>query len=101
MMVAGIGIGIVYQLFAALRKVFESVVFAVCSDIVFWFVAAFVCIFCLVTFNNAQVRAYAVLGFGAGAYLYTQTVGKLFRFLYRRIVLAYNNGNKIIQKIFK
>ena len=82
----GVGIGIVYDLFRAVRIMFRhknAVVFA--EDIVFCALAGFA-VFTFVTGLTGKLRVFTVVGMAAGFVLEHFSVGNLAMFVFRKLM---------------
>ena len=82
----GVGIGIVYDMFRAVRIMFrhnKAVVFA--EDIVFCALAGFA-VFTFVTGLTGKLRVFTVVGMAAGFVLEHFSVGNISMFLFRKLV---------------
>ena len=71
MMVAGLLVGLVYDLLAALRRLLpRGTLLSLCADLAFGLMSALVLGGALTFANYGQMRLFAFLGAGAGAALY-------------------------------
>ena len=98
MMAAGLLVGLVYDLLAALRRLLRAgPLLSLCADLAFGLAAALVLGGALTFANYGQMRLFAFLGAGAGAALYALGPHRLgrgllhgfvrkFRRIWRRIV---------------
>ena len=98
MMVAGLLVGLVYDLLAALRRLLcAGPLLSLCADLAFGLAAALVLGGALTFANYGQARLFAFLGAGAGIALYALGPHRLgrgllhgfvrkFRRIWRRIV---------------
>ena len=98
MMVAGLLVGLVYDLLAALRRLLRAgTLLSLCADLAFGLMSALVLSGALTFANYGQMRLFAFLGAGAGAALYALGPHRLgrgllhgfvrkFRRIWRRIV---------------
>lgn len=98
MMAAGLLVGLVYDLLAALRRLLRAgTLLSLCADLSFGLMSALVLGGALTFANYGQMRLFAFLGAGAGAALYALGPHRLgrgllhgfvrkFRRIWRRIV---------------
>ena len=87
MMVAGLLVGLVYDLLAALRRLLRAgTLLSLCADLAFGMMSALVLGGALTFANYGQMRLFAFLGAGAGAALYALGLHRLGRGLLRAIV---------------
>ena len=87
MMVAGLLVGLVYDLLAALRRLLRAgTLLSLCADLAFGLMSALVLGGALTFANYGQMRLFAFLGAGSGAALYALGPHRLGRRLLRAIV---------------
>ena len=98
----GIGLGILFDFFRALRKTFKTSDFITyIEDIIYWILAGIIILYNIWFFNDGEIRIYMILGILIGAMIYTLTLSIIF------IKVNYFIMNKIkviltfISKIFK
>lgn len=70
-MVNGVLIGLLFDFFRIVRKVFNTNDFVTyIEDILFWILAGFSMLYSIFVFNNGQLRLYMFLGIILGAFIY-------------------------------
>ncbi len=99
MMVAGLLVGLVYDLLAALRRLLRAgTLLSLCADLAFGLMSALVLGGALTFANYGQMRLFAFLGAGAGAALYALGPHRLGRGLLRAIVRKFRRIWRCIVK---
>lgn len=98
----GFIMGIFYDFFRLIRKLFEHTNIAVyIEDIIFWVISTFICFYILLHKNNLEFRFYLILGIFLGiifyfyfiSYYFLNFILKLLNFLLKPI--------KFVMKIFE
>ena len=86
----GIGLGVLFDFFRALRKTFKTPdLVTYLEDIIYWILAGIIVLYNIWFFNDGEIRIYMILGILIGAVIYTLTLSKI------KIILTF------ISKIFK
>ncbi len=75
-MMLGICLGFVYEILRMIRKLLELTIVTVICDIIFFIISAFAVFLLSETLGN-YVRLYTVIGYGAGVFVYINTLGRL------------------------
>lgn len=95
----GILIGLFFDFFRILRKVFKTTNFITyIEDIIFWLISGSLFLFNAFYFNNGQIRMFMILGIGIGLIFYILTVSK---FIIKINVKILGFFKKIIYKILR
>ena len=77
--VAGIILGIIFDVFRIIRKEFKTPDFMTyIEDIIFWLISGIILLFCIFTFNNGELRLYLFISIILGNILYMLTLSKYF-----------------------
>lgn len=82
-MLAG-GLFEVFRLFRALVR--GGVILVAIQDILYWLIVSFGMYSFFLVFTEGAVRGYVILGAGLGLLVYLGSVGRLFSFLYRKVI---------------
>lgn len=114
--VNGILIGLLFDFFRILRKVFKTNDFVTyIEDILFWLLTGFIILYSIFVFNNGEIRLYLFLGIILGIILYILFVSsyvikvnvciinsmkKTIGFICGIILIPLKGLFKIIKKIF-
>ncbi|MHB1314023.1 MAG: spore cortex biosynthesis protein YabQ [Christensenellales bacterium] len=81
----GLIIGAVYDVLSAIRKILnKSKWVGALLDLAFCIFAAFIILAVLFRVASGQIRAFSLLGFGAGVFLYMLGIRRLLRAIGRR-----------------
>jgi spore cortex biosynthesis protein YabQ len=97
----GILIGILYDIYRAIkgRKKSERLITSL-WDILFLFSVFFVVIWAVFSSSYGDIRAYVIIGFLVGFYLYEKLLGRiavgLFHFLFRSITSFFKKTNSVL-----
>lgn len=69
--VCGIIIGVVFDFFRILRKVFKTTnMFTYIEDFLFWMITGAIILYSIFLFNNGEIRLFMFLAIGIGVVLY-------------------------------
>ena len=75
----GIGLGILFDFFRALRKTFKTADFITyIEDIIYWILAGIIVLYNIWFFNDGEIRIYMILGILIGTVIYTLTLSPIF-----------------------
>lgn len=75
----GFLIGILFDIFRILRKVFKTTDFITyIEDFLFWLLTAFTIIFSIFKFNNGNLRGFIIIGIFIGISIYLLLFSKIF-----------------------
>lgn len=73
----GMIIGIIFDLFRALRKTFKTPdIITYIEDAFFWIIAGIISIFFIFAFNQGEIRSYTILGIIFGVTIYILVFSK-------------------------
>ncbi len=69
--IVGVIIGLVFDFFRILRKVFKTAdIITYIEDIIFWILTGFIVLYSVFTFNNGEIRIFMFLGILLGVIIY-------------------------------
>ena len=89
----GIGLGVLFDFFRALRKTFKTPdLVTYLEDIIYWILAGIIVLYNVWFFNDGEIRIYMILGILIGAVIYTLTLSTIF------IKINYFIMSKIVNK---
>ena len=75
----GIGLGVLFDFFRALRKTFKTPdLVTYLEDIIYWILAGIIVLYNIWFFNDGEIRIYMILGILIGAVIYTLTLSTIF-----------------------
>ena len=75
----GIGLGVLFDFFRALRKTFKTPdLVTYLEDIIYWILAGIIVLYNVWFFNDGEIRIYMILGILIGAVIYTLTLSTIF-----------------------
>ena len=97
----GILIGVLYDIYRVVKRKKKSErLITSLWDLLFLFSVFFVIIWAIFSSSYGDIRAYVLVGFLVGFYLYEKLLGRivvgLFRFLYRNLISFLNKTNCLI-----
>lgn len=102
-MLLGICFGTVYEALRIVRKLLDITAVTFVCDIIFFVVSAFA-VFLLSESLGNYVRIYTVIGYGAGIFVYINTVGRIFNhvesFIFGAIRRFFSTIGRFLRKIF-
>ncbi len=112
----GILIGLLFDFFRILRKIFKTNnIITYIEDIIFWILTGILILYSIYYFNNGEIRLYMFLGIILGflSYIFTiskyiisffvyisKFIKKIINFIFSLIFIPFKFINKIIKKIF-
>lgn len=89
-LIIGFFIGILFDLFRALRRVIKtSEIITIIEDIVFMAISGIIIINSLIILNNGQIRFYILLAILFGTSFYMLTISKIFIIIFQNIILFF------------
>lgn len=99
----GMAIGILFDIFRALRKNFNtSDILISIQDILFWIITGFMILYNIWYFNDGEIRIFMFLGIILGVLIYILTLSSIiFQLLYKILTIAKSILIKPIQAIIK
>lgn len=98
----GIGLGILFDFFRALRKTFKTPDFVTyIEDIIYWILAGIIVLYNIWFFNDGEIRIYMILGILIGAMIYTLTLSSIFIKINHFVMSKIKIILTFIYKIFK
>ena len=104
----GIGLGVLFDFFRALRKTFKTPdLVTYLEDIIYWILAGIIVLYNVWFFNDGEIRIYMILGILIGAVIYTLTLSTIFikinYFIMSKIkiILTIRKGHGILIKLFR
>ena len=96
---AGILIGLLFDIFRILRKSFRtSDLITLLEDILFWLLAATLFAYTVFKFNNGEIRSYVFLGMALGLTVYLLLFSKIFIKVNVKII---DFLKKVVHTLFK
>lgn len=84
-LIAGLAIGVLYDVLSLLRFPFRSVLVDAFFDALFYLLALCVSAVALLYLHDGRIRLYALFAIFLGAYLYLRLPSHLFRAIARRL----------------
>lgn len=86
----GLAIGILFDIFRALRKNFNtSDILISIQDILFWIITGFMVLYNIWYFNDGEIRIFMFLGIILGVLIYILTLSSIiFQLLYKILTIA-------------
>ncbi len=84
-LIAGLAIGVLYDVLTLLRCPFRSVLVDALFDALFYLLALCVSALALLYLHDGRIRLYALFSIGLGAYLYLRLPSQLLRAVARRL----------------
>ena len=98
----GIGLGVLFDFFRALRKTFKTPdLVTYLEDIIYWILAGIIVLYNIWFFNDGEIRIYMILGILIGAVIYTLTLSTIFIKINYFIMSKIKIILTFISKIFK
>ncbi len=98
----GIGLGVLFDFFRALRKTFKTPdLVTYLEDIIYWILAGIIVLYNIWFFNDGEIRIYMILGILIGAVIYTLTLSTIFIKVNYFIMSKIKIILTFISKIFK
>ncbi len=99
----GMAIGILFDIFRALRKNFNtSNILISIQDILFWIITGFMILYNIWYFNDGEIRIFMFLGIILGVLIYILTLSNIiFQLLYKILTIAKSILIKPIQAIIR
>ena len=90
--VLGIVIGIIFDIFRILRKLFKTPdLITYLEDIIFWIIAGLLLIFVIFKFSSGEIRIYNIIGLVIGSIFYIIVISKYFININVKIILVLKN----------
>ena len=75
----GIGLGVLFDFFRALRKTFKTPdLITYLEDLIYWMLAGIIILYNIWFFNDGEIRIYMILGILIGSLIYTLTLSIIF-----------------------
>ncbi len=75
----GIILGIIFDFFRVLRKIFKTVDFITyIEDIIYWIFAGLIILYNIWFFNDGEIRFFMIIGIFIGAIIYALTFSSIF-----------------------
>ena len=75
----GIVIGILFDIFRILRKIFKTLdIITYIQDFIFLILTGFIMLYSIFTFNNGDIRGYVIIGITLGIIIYILLLSKYF-----------------------
>lgn len=98
----GVGLGILFDFFRAIRKTFKTPDFVTyIEDILYWILAGIIILYNIWFFNDGEIRIFMILGIVIGALIYGLTLSSLFIKINYFIMSKIKNIMTFFSKIFK
>ena len=86
-LIIGICIGVIFDLFRAIRKVFKTVDFLTyIEDIIFMAIAGILVVNNLIIINNGEIRFYIIMSLFFGIVFYFFTISKLCVIIFKYVI---------------
>ncbi len=97
--VCGIIIGVIFDFFRILRKVFKTTnMLTYIEDFLFWIITGTIILYSIFLFNNGEIRLFMFLAIGIGVVLYMLLISS---YIIKINVKIINFFKDILSKIFK
>ncbi|MDD4075441.1 MAG: spore cortex biosynthesis protein YabQ [Eubacteriales bacterium] len=84
-LIAGLSIGLLYDVLSLFRLPFRSVFVDALFDVIFYILSLCISAVALLYWHDGRIRLYALTAIALGAYLYLRLPSQLFRTLARRL----------------
>ena len=98
-MILGLCFGLVYEALRIVRKLLSLTAVTVICDITFFVVSAFAVFMLSETLGN-NVRIYTILGYGAGVFVYINTLGRLLNRAETALISAVRSIFRAVSRFF-
>ena len=92
--------GMIFDIARAVRSVVKMNTLAVgITDACFWVVVTGICTFCVFGINDGFLRSFVIMGFFLGCFIYFFMLGKLFFWIFLKIITIIVNFVRLFFKI--